>query len=112
MEMAHSRGATALHAAAVHGHTSLVRWLLDNGARKSLHVKNAMGCTPLDVARVFGPFPETSALLIQAILSDEFEEQYSIRSGGKLSRRQRIRGAIRDRPLRSVAGVLSTTSAD
>ena len=69
MEMAHSRGGTALHAAAQHGHTPLVRWLLDHGARQSLHFKNAMGCTPLDVARLFGPFPETTALLVQA----EFE---------------------------------------
>jgi hypothetical protein len=36
--------------------TLLVRWLLDNGARKSLHAKNVMGCTPLDVARMFGPY--------------------------------------------------------
>ena len=73
------RGSTALHHAAQHGHTSLVRWLLDHGARQSLHVKNAMGCTPFDVARVFGPFPETSALLIQAMASAEFDERQAIR---------------------------------
>ena len=55
---------STLYATANHGHTSLVRWLLDNGARKSLHVKNAMGYTPLYVARMFGPFPETEIVLI------------------------------------------------
>ena len=94
MGMAHTRGSTALHAAARHGHTSLVRWLLNNGARKSLQVKNVMGCTPLDVAQVFGPFPETEALLIQAVLGDEFDARYVIQSGGRLSSRQRPRGGF------------------
>jgi ankyrin repeat protein len=67
MDMAHMRGSTALHVASKHGHTSLVRWLLDHGAQQSLHVKNAMGCTPFDIANLFGPYPETSALLIQAM---------------------------------------------
>ena len=50
---------------------------VENGAlRCMLHVKNAMGCTPLDVAHVFGPFPETEALLIQAVLGDEFDARY------------------------------------
>ena len=66
--LAHDRGATALHAAAQHGHTSLLHWLLDNGVRKSLHVKNAMGCTPLDVSHLFGPFPETEVVLARAVL--------------------------------------------
>ena len=68
--MAHHRGATALHCAARNGHMPLVRYLLDHGARPSLHVKNTMGCTPLDVSRLFGPHPETEALLAQAILED------------------------------------------
>ena len=113
MGFAHMRGATALHAAAQRGHTSIVRWLLDHGARRSLHVKNAMGCTPRDVARLFGPFPETSALLIQAMLSDEFEEQHTIRPDGRLSRRQRIRGAFQSwsSSSRSTPGTLPSTSA-
>ena len=94
MGMAHSRGSTALQTAAQHGHTSLVRWLLDNGARKSLHIKNAMGCTPLDVAHMFGPFPETTALLVQATLSVKFEERYAIRCEGRLSSRQRLGRAV------------------
>jgi hypothetical protein len=109
MDIAHMRGATALHAAAQHGHTSLVRWLLDNGARNSLHVKNAMGCTPLDVSQMFGPFPETSALLMQAVLRDEFDALYAIRPGGRLSSRQRIAGAVRALS-RSMSGVLSSSS--
>ena len=83
MGMAHARGGTALHTAAQFGHMSLVRWLLDHGARPLLHVKNAMGCTPLDVARVFGPYPETSALLVQAMLSAEFDARFATRPGGR-----------------------------
>ena len=79
------RGATALHAAAQHGHTPLVRWLLVNGARPSLDVKNAMGCTPLDVAHAFGPFPDTAAVLIQASTGAEFDERYVILADGRLS---------------------------
>ena len=67
-DMAHTRGATALHTAAGNGYTPLVKWLLDHDARPSLHVKDAMGCTPLDVSHVFGPFPETEAVLTRAIL--------------------------------------------
>ena len=109
MDMSHCRGGTALHAAAQHGHTSLVRWLLGNGARKSLHVKNAMGCTPLDVAHAFGPFPETEAVLIQAVLGDEYNARYVIRSGGRLSSRQRMAVAVRAF-LRSMSGALSSSS--
>ena len=76
MGLAYSRGSTALHTAAQHGHTSLVRWLLDHGARPSLHVKNAMGCTPLDLAHVFGPYPETSALLAQAAMGAGFNGRF------------------------------------
>ena len=86
--LAHTRGSTALHAAAKHGHAPLVEWLLDNGARQSLHVKNAMGCTPLDVTQVFGPYHETSALLVQAIMSVEFEKRHG-------SLRQRASGGAR-----------------
>jgi hypothetical protein len=43
---------------------------LEHGARPSLHVKNAMGCTPLEVAHLFGPFPETEAALARAILEE------------------------------------------
>ena len=71
VNMAHLRGGTALHTAARNGHTPLVKWLLDNGARSSLHVKNAMGCTPLDIAHLFGPFPETEAMLTRAILEKQ-----------------------------------------
>ena len=109
MDMAHTRGNTALHAAAQRGHTLLVRWLLDNGARKSLHVKNAMGCTPLDVAHAFGPFPETEAVLIQAVLSDEFDALYVIRYGARLPSRKRMAAVVRTLS-RSFSGVVSSSS--
>ena len=48
----------ALHWAAAKGNILLVRWLLHNGAYESIHVKNRMGCTPLDMARIFGPHLE------------------------------------------------------
>ena len=89
--------------------TLLVRWLLDNGARKSLHAKNVMGCTPLDVARMFGPFPETEAVLIQTALSDEFDALYVIRSGARLPSRKRMAAAVRTLS-RSFSGVVSSSS--
>ena len=46
MDIAHSRGSTALHKASLHGQTHLVKWLLSHGAKKSLGIKNKMGCTP------------------------------------------------------------------
>ena len=83
-ERLHMRGATAMHAAASHGHTDLVRWLLEHKAGASLSVKNAMGCTPLGVTREFGPFPETAAVLIQSIMSVEFDESHTIMADGKV----------------------------
>jgi ankyrin repeat protein len=68
MGLAHSRGSTALHIAAMNGCASLVACLLDNGAHKSLTVRNQMGCTPMDVARLFGPHPEVEARLGLALL--------------------------------------------
>ena len=52
---------TALHWSAATGNINLVRWLLRNGAYESIYIKNRMGCTPLDMARIFGPHPEVSA---------------------------------------------------
>ena len=52
----------ALHLAAMKGNINLVRWLLHNGAHGSIYVKNRMGCTPLDMARIFGPHPEVIVL--------------------------------------------------
>ena len=68
--MAHSRRDTVLHTAARNGHTPLVKWLLEHGARPSLHIKNAMSCTPLEVSHLFDPFPETEAVLARAILDE------------------------------------------
>ena len=84
MDLAHMRGATAVHTAAQHGRHDLVRWLLEHEARPSLRVKNAMGCTPLDILRAFGPYLETAVVLIQATLSLEFDWCYDIRPDGQL----------------------------
>jgi hypothetical protein len=68
MGLAHSRGSTALHQAALSGHASIAESLLKNGAHESLTVRNQMGCTPIDVARIFGPHPEVEARLGAALL--------------------------------------------
>ena len=78
MDLATCRGSTALHHAAKVGNTPLVVWLLDHGASPSLHVKNALGLTPLEMSRVFGPHPETAAVLVQAVLREDFERQYNV----------------------------------
>ena len=61
-DMAHTENGTALHWAAAKGNIKVVRFLLRNGAYQSIHSRNKMGCTPLELARIFGPHPEVSAL--------------------------------------------------
>ena len=71
--------AVALHCAAMKGNIRLVKWLLRNGALDSIHCKNAMGCTPLDVARIFGPHPE----VIACALNDGADGYFSrLHTGG------------------------------
>ena len=60
MGMAHHSGATPLSRAAQKGNVRLVRWLLNNGALKSIHRRSSLGCTPLDASRAFGPHREAS----------------------------------------------------
>ena len=76
LDMAHTRHATALHQAAQVGNTAAVVYLLSNGARPSIHAKNAMRCTPLDVARVFGPFPELEMALVREEARVAFETRF------------------------------------
>ena len=38
---------------------AVIKWLLEHGAAPSLFVRNKAGRTPLEVARLFGPFPQT-----------------------------------------------------
>jgi ankyrin repeat protein len=77
-DLAHARGATALHFAARLGHVHHGVWLLKHGAHLSLRVRNKLGCTPIDVARIFGPFPDVEALLGAAILNKNFHLQYVV----------------------------------
>ena len=81
MDMAYTRGGTALHIAAMHGQTHLVEWLLAHGAKKSLSIKNTMGATPLDMAWIFGPHPEVESLLSAAMLETNFASKYKVRKG-------------------------------
>ena len=64
--LANDEGSTALHQACVIGNVRVVSWLLAHGARSSIHLTNALGRTPLDVARTFGPYPAVEALLESA----------------------------------------------
>eukprot|EP00965_Chrysotila_dentata_P123933 4096576-Pleurochrysis_carterae.AAC.1 len=67
LELAHWRRSTALHWAAAHGRADVVQWLLVCGASPSLRKRNAMGCTPIDMSRHFGPFPHVEELLSAAM---------------------------------------------
>ena len=49
-EVSGCRGSTPLHEAAYYGHLSTCKWLLRNGAQKSLTMRNKMGRTPLQNA--------------------------------------------------------------
>ena len=60
---------TPLHYAALTGLVDVTQWLLDHGAHKSLHIRNNMGATPLDAARIFGPYPAIEAMLGAAMIT-------------------------------------------
>ena len=84
MEMAHAEGNTPLHYAASAGLLDVSEWLLDHGAHTSLRMRNKMGATPLDIARLFGPYPAIEAKLGSAMLNHQFGMQYAIRRGSLL----------------------------
>ena len=92
MDMAHTVDATPLHGAAKHGLLDVAEWLLNHGAHKPLHIRNKMGATPLDVARIFGPYPAIEAKLGAAMLDHQFDAQFVIRRGSLL--RKQAGGAI------------------
>ena len=60
MDLAHTDGSTPLSCASRQGNVKVVRWLLNNGALKSLHLKTQNGRSPLDLSRIFGPHREVS----------------------------------------------------
>ena len=84
LNMAHSAGSTPLHKAANKGLVDVTEWLLQHGAHKSLHIRNDMGATPLDIARIFGPYPAIEAKLGAAMLNHQFGTQFAIRRGSLL----------------------------
>ena len=94
LDLAHDGGSTPLHHAAKHGLIDVTEWLLDHGAHKSLRVRNKMGATPLDIARIFGPFPVIEAKLGAAMLNHQFGAQFAIRRGSLL--RKQAGGAYID----------------
>ena len=95
MDMAHVKGSTALHQAAAYGQTHLVEWLLEHGAKKSLSIKNKMGATPLEVARIFGPHPEVESLLSAAMLEANFSSRYKVRKGSLMAMGEASRDILR-----------------
>jgi hypothetical protein len=109
MEMAHSRGGTALHFAAQSGHVHQIAWLLKHGAHQSLHVRKKVGSTPIDVARIFGPFPEAEARLGAVMLDGGFHKRYVVRQGTLLQRRD-VHASAKDS--KTNAGALKDNVAD
>ena len=83
-DMAHAEGSTPLHYSAMNGLIDVTEWLLHHGAHKSLRIRNKMGATPLDVARIFGPYPAIEAMLGAAMLNRQFDTQFAIRRGSLL----------------------------
>jgi ankyrin repeat protein len=75
MGMAHTRGSSPLHLASMFGHLEHVQWLLSHGGMASLHIRNEMGCTPMDVARIFGRHAEVEALLGASMMNLTFHLQ-------------------------------------
>ena len=68
---AYTGGFTPLHCAASQGNLGVVRWLLRHGARASLATRSTSGFTPLDIARLHGPFPAVMAELQQAVFAQD-----------------------------------------
>ena len=68
--------------AARQGNFELVRWLLLNGAEASLSLKNRMGCTPIDIARICGPHHEVGGLIGSSICVSSVDSQSTTRQRG------------------------------
>lgn len=62
--LASSSDASPAQFAAREGHIEVVDWLLANGAAPSLRLRNKMGHTPLQMAQLFGPYPEVEAAIL------------------------------------------------
>lgn len=62
LDLAHDNGGTPLSCATRKGNVKVARWLLNNGALNSIHVKTQNGCSPLDLSRIFGPHREVSTM--------------------------------------------------
>ena len=110
-------GSTSLHFAARQGNMKLVRWLLQNGAHASLNIKNKLGCRPLDLARIFGPYPEVEAQLGVVMLDKHFQMRFALRQGRRLldpedATRSRSRMRASPGPLPTVEGAPSSEVRD
>ena len=65
IDVNHARddGKTPLHVASEYGHTDIVKFLLENGAEKSMSMTERSGCTPLTLAAMTGQTPVMSELI-------------------------------------------------
>jgi hypothetical protein len=90
MCLAHSAGSTPLHFAAQNGLVDVVEWLLDHGAHKSLRIRNQMGASPLDIARIFGPYPAVQTKLGSTMLNHGFDARFALRRGSLLRKQANV----------------------
>ena len=91
MGRAHCEGSTALHFSARSGNAKLIRWLLDNGAKLSLFIKNKMGCLPIDLARIFGPHAVVEGLLGAAMIKVMQQQSHLPDPSASLSRKALVK---------------------
>ena len=77
-ELSHAEGSTPVHMAARQGNYKLVKWLIEHGAMGALHVKNRRGCTPVEIARVFGPHHEIGGLLGSAMCASLADSRHKL----------------------------------
>ena len=64
MDLAHDDGSTPLACAARAGNVKVVRWLLNNGALRSMHLKTKNGRSAMDLSRIFGPHKEVPIIVV------------------------------------------------
>ena len=95
------------------GKARVTRYLLNHGAHDSLKRKNKMGCTPVDLARKFGPHPEVEKELVFHMLNQSSAYQLAMRRGQGLlmDHRASMTTPAREVPKEDEGGVELTSVA-
>ena len=91
--LAYDGGGTALSRAAQKGNVRLVLWLVHNGAIKTVHLKNKLGYSPLDISHAFGPHREVEGNLGSIMLDSSFLEKLAVSKGRQMLGESAGRGA-------------------